>query len=177
VIGWSSAGCGRRGKLISLIRSWHPSELSSDPRNRRLSGLCTQAIWVLAAGRNRQSATANQALSGGLGLPWHKTMRFTMADEKKKREAAGSLSRREFEQKVVKRAREDSGFRVRLLKNPKQALKDVFDVEFPADAELLVLEETSTKSYVVLPFESAGLSDSDLEKIAGGAAALNKKLH
>lgn len=91
-----------------------------------------------------------------------------MSDRKEKGEGLSLQSRRELEQQIAQRANKDAAFRQLLFKNPKRALKEAFDVELPAKMELHVLEETTSKLYIVLPVLSAELSETNLEKVAGG---------
>ncbi len=91
-----------------------------------------------------------------------------MSDRKKAPEGAGLQSRRDLEQEIVQRANKDADFRRLLLKNPKQALKEAFNLEFPPKMELQVLEESTSRMYVVLPVLSSELSEAELEKVAGG---------
>lgn len=91
-----------------------------------------------------------------------------MSDHKKTAEGASQQSRRELEQQIVLRANKDADFRRHLLKNPKQALKEAFDVELPPKMELQVLEETTSRMCIVLPALSSELSEAELEKVAGG---------
>jgi hypothetical protein len=68
--------------------------------------------------------------------------------------------RQELEAKIVAKAAQDSRFRAALLQNPKQAIAAELGVELPASLELVVVEETATRKYLVLP--GAELSDADL---------------
>ena len=87
-----------------------------------------------------------------------------------------NVSRSELEQQILKRCSEDAAFRRLLLQDPKQALHKAFGLEFPPEVELHTLEETATKLYIVLPIDRELMTDSDLEKIAGGAVhQLRKK--
>ncbi|MFD0715707.1 NHLP leader peptide family RiPP precursor [Paenibacillus sp. GCM10027626] len=52
---------------------------------------------------------------------------------------------------IIKKAWEDPAFRADLLANPKQAIKDAFGVDIPADIELHAVEETPSKYYLVIP--------------------------
>lgn len=71
-------------------------------------------------------------------------------------------------QKVIAKAMVDQIFRLRLMKNPREALKD-HGIELPANINLKVLEETADTKYLVLPREGAGkLSEEDLKHIASG---------
>lgn len=76
-------------------------------------------------------------------------------------------------QKVIAKAMGDQVFRMRLIKNPKEALKD-HGIELPANINLKVLEETAGTKYLILPQEQAGkLAEEDLKKIASGMIAFS----
>jgi hypothetical protein len=86
--------------------------------------------------------------------------------------AAQVFTRHDMEAKIVQRSWEDEGFRGELLADPIGAFCRHFDV--PADRApwIVVHEETPGSWHIVLPPKSAnagGLSDADLEKVAGGA--------
>ena len=64
-----------------------------------------------------------------------------------------------------------SDFKARLVADPKAALRELFGVDFEEGVEIEVLEETAEKQYLVLPVETPGLSEVELEQVAGGARA------
>jgi nitrile hydratase alpha subunit len=83
-------------------------------------------------------------------------------------------ARQAAEAHLIERSWTDREFRERLLRDPKATLSKELGIEFPDDAEIEVLEETTTKKYLVLPEPAAGdLSDEELERVAGGIRALN----
>jgi hypothetical protein len=84
-------------------------------------------------------------------------------------EAENLGSRQEFERRVFELAATDADFRRALLDNPRQALSEKLQLELPGEVELKVLQETPTTFYLVLPVSPAEMSESDLEKISGGA--------
>lgn len=91
-------------------------------------------------------------------------------------------TRAEFEKELILKAWKDPAFREELIANPKrvvereiQALKA--DVTLPEDLEVVVLEETAKKIYLVLPphpGEMTGqeISDEALDAVAGGTAVV-----
>ena len=77
--------------------------------------------------------------------------------------------RQAAEAHLIERSWTDHAFRDRLLRDPKLTLSQELGIEFPPGAELEVLEETTTKKYLVLPERATGdLSDEELEHVAGG---------
>ena len=72
---------------------------------------------------------------------------------------------------LVKRSAEDSGFRARLLANPRDTLEREFGVTLPADHEIHVHEETDSATHVVLPPRNK-LTDAEREEAKAGATSL-----
>lgn len=77
---------------------------------------------------------------------------------------------------ILLRAHTDPAFRRALLANPARALRDAFGVTLPPGLTLDVVQETPSRSVLVLPLELSGLpvaelSDDDLEAVAAGTAA------
>ncbi len=52
---------------------------------------------------------------------------------------------------IIKKAWSEPAFKERLLSEPKQAIKEEFGVEIPAEIELRAVEENSSLYYLVLP--------------------------
>ena len=88
-----------------------------------------------------------------------------------------SLSRQEFEKEVLLRAHSDPAFRQQLLADPRAALQATFGLEMPPETEIQVLEETPSRFYIVLPSETAELSDEEVARVAGGAVDYFSPLH
>jgi diamine N-acetyltransferase len=66
---------------------------------------------------------------------------------------------REFvRDELLKKAAQDAEFRADLLRDPRSAVKAAFGMDPPEDVELLVMEETPTRLYVVLPPQKPGKS-------------------
>lgn len=74
-------------------------------------------------------------------------------------------------EKIIAKAMSDQVFRLRLMKNPREALKD-HGIELPANVNLKVLEEKADTRYLIIPRENAGaISEEDLKNIAAGPVA------
>ncbi|MXX73526.1 MAG: hypothetical protein F4205_05455 [Gemmatimonadetes bacterium] len=72
---------------------------------------------------------------------------------------------------LVSRAGQDSDFRERLLRNPKEAVEKEFGLTLPEDHELHVHEQTYTRTHVVLP-PRYRLSEAEREAARTGGASL-----
>ena len=72
---------------------------------------------------------------------------------------------------LVSRAGEDSDFRERLLRKPRETIEGEFGVTLAENHEIHVHEETYTATHVVLPPRSR-LSDAEREAARTGAASL-----
>ena len=72
---------------------------------------------------------------------------------------------------LVSRAEEDSDFRERLLRNPRETIETEFGVTLAEDHEIRVHEESYTATHVVLPPRSK-LSEAEREAARTGAASL-----
>ena len=70
---------------------------------------------------------------------------------------------------VISRAMEDADFRTRLLANPKKTIENDMGLVFPEGCEIKVVENTSTKTTLVLPIAENELSLDELDRVAGGA--------
>ena len=73
--------------------------------------------------------------------------------------------------RLVSRAAEDSDFRERLLRKPKETIEREFGVTLAEDHEIHVHEETYAATHVVLPPRSK-LSEAEREAARTGAASL-----
>jgi hypothetical protein len=81
--------------------------------------------------------------------------------------------RMERERQVLAKVLAEPEARTALRERPRATLESIYGVEFPADAEIRVLEEGVGSHYVVLPPEGLGagggeLTDAQLETVAGG---------
>ena len=81
-------------------------------------------------------------------------------------------TRQQLETQVLERAAKDPGFREQFKQDPRGTTSRDFGVEVPSDITIEVVEETSSKVYLVLPpapAQSGGeLTDHELEEVAGG---------
>ena len=86
------------------------------------------------------------------------------------------ISRKQARETIVELALRDEEFRVSLLANPKSALERALGRTLDDNLQVLLLEETDDIMYIVLPKETGSigpvLSESELEKIAGGCFRL-----
>ena len=82
------------------------------------------------------------------------------------------VSRKDVREALVRTALKDEAFRESLVANPKLAVERALGTKLPEDMEVVVLQETDEKMFIVLPMqlplETGDLTDAELEKIAGG---------
>ncbi|MDE0359910.1 MAG: NHLP leader peptide family RiPP precursor [Rhodospirillaceae bacterium] len=76
----------------------------------------------------------------------------------------------EIEDMIRAKADEDEGFRVRLLENPRSAIKEASGLTVPEGFSINVHEESATEFHLVLPPAGSRLSDDELRGAAGGWA-------
>jgi hypothetical protein len=89
--------------------------------------------------------------------------------------SAGGGSRAEIERTLVQRSMEDESFRQRLLDDPKAAVEQELATQLPEGVEVRVVQESQQTIYLVLPSasplgEGEGLSDQELDAVAGGGS-------
>jgi hypothetical protein len=73
--------------------------------------------------------------------------------------------------KIVEQAHQNPQYFEMLKHNPRGLMEKQLGTAIPASVNVKVIEETPDTYYIVLPYkakEGAELSDSDLEKVAGG---------
>jgi len=82
------------------------------------------------------------------------------------------VSRKDVREALVRTALKDEAFRESLVANPKLAVERALGTKLPEDMQVVVLQETDEKMFIVLPmqlpFETGDLTDAELEEIAGG---------
>ena len=80
------------------------------------------------------------------------------------------MSRGGMQDLVAKFAVESAKYRQALINDPKKVLETQFNVSLPQAVTVRSLVETADTAYIVVPhIPSQGeLSDSDLERVAGG---------
>src|SRR5829696_2148855 len=84
-----------------------------------------------------------------------------------------ATGRTEMERRLVGRSLEDEAFRRRLLEDPKAVAEQELGMRLPRAVRMVAVEETADTIYLVLPAvspvaEDGGLSDRELEAVAGG---------
>ncbi|HVY69660.1 MAG TPA: hypothetical protein VHH73_07000 [Verrucomicrobiae bacterium] len=77
-------------------------------------------------------------------------------------------------QTVYQRSAADAYFRQKCLSDPRAVVKEVSGMEMPPAARFRFVEQVEEITYVLPPRQAAGdeLSDADLARVTGGAAAL-----
>ena len=53
--------------------------------------------------------------------------------------------------RIIEKAWSDAEFKRKLLADPRNAIHETFGVEFPDDIQLITLEETKSKFFLVIP--------------------------
>jgi Nitrile hydratase, alpha chain len=73
--------------------------------------------------------------------------------------------------KIVEQAQKNPKYHQQLMSDPRSLMEKQLGTVIPKSVNIKVLEEANDTYYIVLPAtakEGAELSDSDLEKVAGG---------
>ena len=81
------------------------------------------------------------------------------------------VTRGEINDIIANFASKDSGYKSKLMSNPKAVLGKQMNQELPDFLNVKVVQETADTIYLVLPHvpgEGDELSDADLEMVAGG---------
>jgi hypothetical protein len=82
------------------------------------------------------------------------------------------VSRKDVRDALIRTALKDEFFRDSLVANPKLAVERALGTKLPVNMEVVVLEDSDDKMFIVLPmqlpFETGELNDAELERIAGG---------
>jgi hypothetical protein len=105
---------------------------------------------------------ANEPLAGARG-EWA-GRESTMADDK-------AMTRREISEKITALAWKDEAFRKAFLADPKKQFEERLQTKLPAGLTITAVAEDENHLHFVIPAKPANsteLSDSDLEKVAGG---------
>jgi hypothetical protein len=90
-------------------------------------------------------------------------------------EQASTLTRHDLEAKIIKRCWKDEAFCKEFTSDPAGVFTKYLDVPAGHLAKITVSQEEPGTWHIVLPSKPADaseLSDTDLEKIAGGTAAI-----
>lgn len=70
-----------------------------------------------------------------------------------------TLSAESLKTQTIKKAWEEPAFMASLLADPKGAIHQAFGVELPPEFELLAIEETPTRFYLVVPPKPENVND------------------
>ncbi len=82
-----------------------------------------------------------------------------------------AVTRGQLMDKIIEQAQSNPEYYSQLMKDPRALMSRQLGTSIPSNVNIKVIEETPDTYYVVLPYqpkEGAELSDSDLEKVAGG---------
>ncbi len=82
-----------------------------------------------------------------------------------------AVTRGQLLDKIVEQAESNPDYYHQLMKDPRNLMSRQLGTAIPSNVNVKVIEETPDTYYIVLPYkpkEGAELSDSDLEKVAGG---------
>jgi hypothetical protein len=85
---------------------------------------------------------------------------------------AATWTRGQLWDKIVEQAQTNPKYNAMLKSDPRGLLEKQLGTAIPKSVNIKVLEETADTYYIVIPAfakEGAELSDSDLEKVAGGS--------
>ena len=63
------------------------------------------------------------------------------------------MEMKELYEKMLKKCKEDSSFKKRLLDNAKEAIKSEFGVDFGPDVEVEVYQSTEKHKHFVIPLD------------------------
>ena len=77
----------------------------------------------------------------------------------------------EMRDRILTKADEDSGFRARLIADPKAAISTELGTAIPDGFDVVVHEDSATAAHLVLP-PSPKLTEADLEKATGGIGGM-----
>jgi hypothetical protein len=84
-------------------------------------------------------------------------------------DSPAEITRAAFEEVILAKVIENPAFAARLKADPKAALREAFDVEFPADLQISVFQETPNYLMLCIPLMMTDeIADSELEAVAGG---------
>ena len=72
-----------------------------------------------------------------------------------------------LQQRLIERSEEDGEFRSQLLADPRVAIREALDIEFPEDFNVVIHEDGPRTAHLVLP-PSAQMTDTQLEQATGG---------
>ena len=73
----------------------------------------------------------------------------------------------ELETHLLDKARDDEGFRAKLLNDPNSAIQEATGLVVPDGININVHEASSTEMHLVVPPASVVISDTELRDVAG----------
>ena len=80
-----------------------------------------------------------------------------------------------LETRVIAKAKEDPEYKQRLLRNAKEVFEQELGQQLPESLEIVALQQSSQKLYVLLPMSrdevAPELSEEELEAVSGGTVA------
>ena len=89
-------------------------------------------------------------------------------------DSSGQVSRADVENGILAKVMEDPAFAARLKADPKAALREAFDVEFPADLQISVFQETPNHLMLRIPLMMTDeIAESELDLPPSAAAGLH----
>ena len=73
----------------------------------------------------------------------------------------------ELRTRILTRAEQDSGFRARLIADPKTAISSELETPIHEGFDIVVHEDSATTAHLVLP-PSGALTEAEMEMVTGG---------
>ena len=73
---------------------------------------------------------------------------------------------------IITRASEDAEFRAALLENPRMAINEAYDMDFPEIFDIVVHESKGTSLHLALPPQLDALDEEQLAAISAGQSGL-----
>ena len=93
---------------------------------------------------------------------------------------ATNWTRGQLWDKIVEQAQRNPKYYQQLKADPRTLMEKQLGINIPKNVQFKVVEEAADTYYIVLPAvakEGAELSDSDLEKVAGGSTVKIGRAH
>lgn len=79
------------------------------------------------------------------------------------------IDRQSLQAQIIEKASTDPAFKQALIKNPISTIEQLLGTKLPKFFDIKVVEESADTLYLVIPAsQSAELSDSQLDMVAGG---------
>ena len=83
-----------------------------------------------------------------------------------------TVSEGEIRELIRIRASADKAFRSSLMDDPKATLEEFLETSLPEGTEIVVVEDSASKTHVVIPKLNDELTDEQLEAVAGGMISM-----